>query len=129
MSITLSDLARDTRKIEIEWDGETMGLTYRPGEYTPEMESAFVESLNSNLPGNAFARILSKLIVSWEMLDDGGQEVPHDYETLAQIYTVFLTHVFNAITEDQTSAREDRKNSGGGSPKRAKSVTARSGTR
>lgn len=128
MAITIGDLTRDVRTIEIEWDGETMQLTYRPGAYTPEVESQFVNQMVSSLPGNAFAEMLAKLIVNWEMLDENGNEIPHDAATLKGIYTAFLTHVFKEISTDMQAAREDRKNFDGGSQRRAKSASARNGT-
>lgn len=129
MPITLSDLRRNERKIEVEWEGETMGLTYCPGAYTPELEALFVKNLRNDLPGNAYAEVLSELIVDWEFLDDEGLEMPHDIETLKRITTAFLTYLFTQITNDMQAAREDRKNSGGGSARRATLGNARSGTR
>lgn len=129
MPINIHDLVSDERTIEVEWLGETFSITYQPSAYTPSAESIFVSSIKGDLPGNAFAKYLATLLVGWEVLDDDGNEIGHDFETLSQMPTDFLSYLFSRITDDMIAGREDRKNSGAGSPKRARSASARNGTR
>jgi hypothetical protein len=129
MSITLSALKSGERSFDFEWEGETAKIIYRPNAYTPAMEQEISEKLEAGLPASSNAAILAEMLVSWEVTDDEGQELGTDYETVSQFPTEFLTNLLMAIGKDQKAAREDRKNLGAGSERKAGSGRARTGTR
>jgi hypothetical protein len=40
MPIRISELRKETRPVDIEWDGETVRVEYRPGAVTAQMQMA-----------------------------------------------------------------------------------------
>lgn len=120
MAIKLKDLSRDSRTVTVAWDGEEANVTYKPSGYTPATEQELNQDMIANLPNVAVAKMLSGLLVSWDVLDDDGAQIPTDYETLSHIQTDFLQAVLSAVTTDQAANREERKNSGGGSLRKGK---------
>jgi hypothetical protein len=129
MPITLMDLHRNTRTAALEYDGETVEVEYRPSEYTPEVEDAMQQARRSGRPAMSRVEVLDKMLISWDVLDEESKPLVPTRELLLSLPTAFLSAVLSAITEDQRVEREDRKNSGGGSGRRANSGNARNGTR
>lgn len=129
MPISLSALKSGERTLLFEYDGESAEVTYRVSSYTPELEQAVAEKLESGLPASSTAVILAELLIDWDVVDENGERLPTDYATVSRFPMDFLTALLTTISEDQRAAREDRKNSGGGSAQRANSGNARRGTR
>lgn len=128
MPIRLSDLQKDERTCTVEYGGETCEVTYRPSGYTPLVESQLQDEAEAGKPGLALAGLLSKILIGWEVMD-GEKKVPTTYNSLVNLPEAFLVAVVNKITDDVQVGREDRKNSGGGSLRRANKENARGGTR
>jgi hypothetical protein len=118
MPISLHDiLTRDTHTITVEWEGETAEIVYRPSRYTPELEDTHFQAIREGVPSVGLARMLAGVLVSWEIVDDNGEPLPTDFETLSRLSTDFLDAVRDAIRADFRVGREDRKNSAAGSPR------------
>jgi hypothetical protein len=128
MPIKLSDLAKDLRTCTVEYEGETAEVTYKPSAYTPQVEDNLQTAMETGRPSNAIARLLDGVVTAWEVLDEEGTEIPPVFENMKTMPSAFLTTVANTITRDMQSERDDRKNSGGGSPRKAKAGRARTGT-
>jgi hypothetical protein len=128
MPIRLKDLERDVRTCTVEYEGENAEVTYRPSAYTPFVEDKLQAAIESNRPSSGVARLLSSVLVGWEVLGEDGEAISTDSETLSALPSAFLFAVINAITEDMGTGREERKNSGGGSPRAASKGTARRGS-
>lgn len=120
MPIRLSDLSRDERTVVLDWDGEQAELVYKPSGYTPAVEQELNADMTANLPNVAIAKMLSGLLKSWDVLDENEKPISTDFETLRKFPTEFLQAALAAVTGDQAASREERKNSGGGSPRKAK---------
>lgn len=129
MAIKISDLMQDERTCEMVFDGETAKITYRPSGYTPTTEDALQKGLETQRPSVGVASLLSELLLEWEVMDDDGQALPINLETLQRLPAGFLYSVMNAIIEDMTGAQEGtRKNSGVGLPQKASTGNARRST-
>ena len=128
MPIQIADLMRDERTCTVEYQGESAKVTYRPGAYTPIVEDAFQTAIETNRPSRGVAEMLAGLLVGWEVLDDDGNEIPVTVKFLVAVSSSFLFAVINAITSDMNAAKEDRKNSAGGSRRAASKGSARRGS-
>jgi hypothetical protein len=119
MAIKLSDLSKDTRTIPVEYEGAEFDITYKPSAYTPETESAMQACFENNRPGNGLAEMLTDLLVWWDVEDEKGKNISPTLETLQKTPVPVLTTISGAITDDLRGERETRKNSGGGSRRKA----------
>lgn len=128
MPIRLTDLQRDEREFEFEFNGETMQVTYQPSAYTPATEDEMQAAFESGRPANGLARILSHVILDWELMD-GEERLPVEIAVLTRLPNEFLVALSNAVVADQQEDRDTLKNSGGGSLRKGKSGNARGGTR
>lgn len=127
MPISLGALKNEERTFTFNYQGETAEITYRVHGYTPFLERKAQESLQEQLPARSIAIALAELLIAWDVVGENGQVLDVSYDTLEQFPFEFLTAVMNAITEDQQVGREDRKNLGAGSRRRAKSANAQTG--
>lgn len=117
MSITLADIERDERTCVVTQDEETAEVVYRPSAYTPAIEDALQTAIETNRPASGVARLLSGLLISWDVLGEDGAPLATTPESLRDIPSAFLFKVINAITADM-GAGDGRKNSGGGSSRK-----------
>ena len=130
MAIRLSDIENDERTCTVVYKEEEMAVTYRPSAYTPAVEMEFRAALAANHSGDAFARLLDGLVVSWELLDEDGAEIEPSYEFMcSNLSNAFLVVVTNAITEDMNSEKDARKNSGAPAQRGARRGKSLSGIR
>lgn len=129
MTITLEALIQDVRKLEIDINGETLNVTYRPSSYTLATEREFKNALHSDMPANALAVVLVDMIEEWDLLDDSGNVIPPETKNLQTIPSWFIVRVSNALMDDMNASREDRKNSGAGSRRQGSLASSRRGGR
>lgn len=90
----LADLQKNERKLEVEFAGETLHITYRPAEVTPAFWDEFSEAKKPAVWA------LSKVGVSWDLLDDNAQPLALTEQELIKLPTPFLRTVLQAILED-----------------------------
>ena len=90
----LSDLVRNERALALEFAGDTLNFSYRPGLVTP----AFSDALGTEKRPLIWA--LSRVVVSWDLVDDAGQPLPLTEQSLTEIPTPFLRSVLHAILDD-----------------------------
>lgn len=128
MPITISDLRREERQVTVVYYEDEFSITYKPGHVTPELEDVLQKAQERDRPAHGLAEVLALLLVEWEVLDADGKMLPIEVEIMDSMPTEFLSTMLLAITEDSRAGREDRKNSGGGSARRAGSAKSRSGT-
>lgn len=107
MAIKLSDLTKQTRTIRVDVGaGEPLEVEYRVQAYTPEIESEIANA--DQRPAGTLARILSKLVVRWSLVDDDSNMYPLDEKSAARLPLSLMLAVFSKIAEDmrpnQTSA-------------------------
>jgi hypothetical protein len=125
----LTHLLQDVRTCTVEYDDESAQVTYRPSAYTPEAEDTYQREIDARRPSGGCADVLSVMLLSWEVLDEDGVEIPIELELLRGMPSAFLFAVMAAIVRDLNTEREDRKNSGDGLRPKASREHARNGTR
>ena len=129
MPINLGALMSGEHSFTFEWEGETAEITYRTAAYTPALEMEVQRLSDANLPANSTAAALASILIDWDVVDEAGERLGVDVETLSRFPSGFLSGLLAAISAEQRAKREDRKNSGGGSARRGSSGNARTGTR
>lgn len=99
MAIKLSDLTKQTRVIQVDIGAsEPLEVEYRIQAYTPEIESEIANA--DQRPAGTLARILSKLVVRWSLVDDYGEMYPLDEKSTAKLPLSLMLEVFTKIAED-----------------------------
>lgn len=99
MPIKLTDLKNRTRKIQVEFQGETLEVEYRINVVTPEflhrLDTLAKENITDNLPYQ-----ICEAVERWDLVDDDGEELAPTMELLRSLSTEFLTTVIRAIQND-----------------------------
>jgi CBS domain-containing protein len=136
MPISLSDLVLDERTLPVvvgkdpeTGDDLTVMITYRPSGLTPVLESNSA-NLSARLGlGPGVATLLSGMLTEWDIINAEGETIPTTYEGMSIIPDKVLFKIRDAIILDLRQDKETLKNSDGGSHRKGKSGSARSGTR
>lgn len=102
MPIKLSDLAAQTRQIDVAFGGETAQVVYRPNAVTPE----FVARVGKGLP---LLDAVCALVESWDVLAYDGAPVEVSAANLANVPMQFLQAVFNTIYLDAASPKAPKR--------------------
>jgi hypothetical protein len=125
MPIQIAELLNDERTITVTIGGQEGKVTYRPGAMTPELEMVLSDGRGAP---EAVAEVISALLIEWDVLDENGDSYPTDSDSLMTLPSELLAETFRAISMDMVDRREERKNSGGGSPREASKAKRRNGT-
>ncbi|KPL70119.1 hypothetical protein ADN00_18940 [Ornatilinea apprima] len=128
MSIRISDLVQEERTITIMVGDEELSVTYRPKAYTPLVEDQMQSLMESNRPGNGLAQMLSHILINWDVVDENNKPIETTFENIRKFPVALLTLITQEINKDNRAGDEDRKNSGGGSRRGAKSDSVRTGS-
>lgn len=96
----LSDLRANVRRLDVDYFGSTVSITYRPGELTPETEDALREAREQNRTTDALIELMVRALVGWDVTDDDGEPLPIAAETLRPFPTALLLHIMAAIQDD-----------------------------
>lgn len=123
MPIEIEDLLKDERTITVEIGGQEGQVVYRPSAMTPELEMM----LNRTSAVEGVSTVLSELLIDWDVTING-EKAPFDYDTLIELPSDVVAGVFRAINDDMADRREERKNSGAGSPREASKAKRRGGS-
>lgn len=100
MAIKLSDLTEQTRVTQVDIGAsEPLEVEYRIQAYTPEIESEIANNADQR-PAGTLARILSKLVVRWSLVDDYGEMYLLDEKSTAKLPLSLMLAVFTKIAED-----------------------------
>lgn len=129
MPVRLSDLVSDTRDLAIKIAGETLNVTYRPSAYTPELEDATQGNFERNRSSGAAAAMLAGLLVEWDLVDDDGEVIEIEVESLRTVPAEVLFAILAEIIDDLQIGKETVKNSGARSSRRVRRASSLGGTR
>jgi len=115
--ISITDLTARRRTIDVQLPVElgVMTVTYRP--YNAAIEKKWLETSVLDIGRvEKLAIQLADILLSWDV-ENNGQTVPPNKETLVQFDAQVLNAIFNAIIADMTpqAPKELRVNSGDGS--------------
>ena len=121
MPIRLSDLAKATRPVSFQYEGETCNIEYRPfaittqmqlaaasiamlGKEQAETDDADIQRARGVAQAEAVTDALGDyldamvaLIASWDVLDDHGVPLPIDRATMALLSLNFIYAMFGAV--------------------------------
>ncbi len=101
MPLTLGALKRNLRTLgPLDYAGEKVTFSYRPGEVTPALGSEMEEDKRP------LVMALLRALVTWDVMEDDGKtplELKED--VLIQLPTHFLNFVMNAIYKDTVEGK------------------------
>lgn len=134
MPISLAKVRDRTVKASLVLESEalfgdekpTLVVEYRPSVLTPAFESE-LRQYGENSDG--WAKLVSKLVSSWDFLGEDGQPVPLTFESLREVPGPFLTVVVAAIRGHLSPNLTTGGNSGDGSSPEGSSDSSPTTTR
>ena len=97
MSIKLSDILNDERKITIPYKGEKINITYKP--------SAFCEANRKKVGEYTFLDsylcfMLNEAIIEWDILDDDGNPVPVTSDIFDVLGDGSIIYIYDTLRAD-----------------------------
>lgn len=102
MPISMVALQKKTVRVDLEYDGESFWVDYRP--HAISEETLALEREWRSETGNAkLAEILSQLVVGWDILADANDKKPLEVRADVILETLpfnFLTFVYTALVRD-----------------------------
>lgn len=90
-----------------------MTVSYRPGALTPAEQDRIMDLMEKNRQGPAFAKIISRLVASWDLTGDDDQPYPVTEESLRDLPMDFLANVLNTLMDAQRPNEVKPKTSAG----------------
>lgn len=101
MAVTLSTMKARTKLLTVEWDGETVDVSYFPNVVTPELlERVTTAAESDNL--DVLGVMLEPVLDWWDILEEeGGPRLSTDADTIKRIPMSFLNRLQEAIQEAQ----------------------------
>jgi hypothetical protein len=85
----LSELQKKTRNIEVEYQGETVAITYLVNVVTPGFLSDEPDLVEQ----------VKRAVVEWDVLNDDGEKLPPK-EVAGEMPLAFLKLVLEAVIDD-----------------------------
>ena len=114
MPLDISALAAKKRTIPVQWDGETIEITYKTAGVNPAYQS-MLQKMDSKKADQAtqWEAVLG-VLSSWDIVEDG-KPAPITKETFAKLPTSLLVAITNALIEDTNPNPKSGKPSAAGS--------------
>lgn len=110
MPVKLHNLTEDSREVVVEYGGEECKVTYRPSAFTPNAEEQLrAASKGEGGESAVLVSLLSQMLVSWEVLDDSGEPIGTDIDTIKSLPYVFIGAVFEAVSKDVGPGKARRR--------------------
>ena len=103
MSMKLSEVRAKVKVVTVNWADETVDVGFHPAAVTPELVDKVQQQAATIEGGGAGATIggmLEPMLDWWDVLDDDGQRIPTDAETIAALPIAFLMAVLETVQED-----------------------------
>lgn len=94
MAIKLAELRNNAKTIPVTFGDETLNVTYKVNDITPDFLLKMADAPNRRV------FIINKLVTSWELVGDDGQECPRDEATLSTLPISFLDTLGGAMLSD-----------------------------
>jgi hypothetical protein len=87
--------------VTVEFDGERGDVWYRPWIITPRVMRELRDTTDEEQDN--IGRIMNQIerfVHEWDVLDEDGQRLPVNTETMAELPNPFLVAVLNAVVSD-----------------------------
>lgn len=96
MAMKLKDRRKVTKTVAVEYEGETVDVTYWPAKITNQTNTDARDA-----DASAFnAEWISRVVAKWDVIDEDGGEFPPTVENARQLESLFLVAVITAIYGD-----------------------------
>jgi hypothetical protein len=94
-------LSGQTKDVKVEWEGETVLVTFDPNTYTPALEAEVFSQIDAVRGGESavLVDLLCRLLTSWDIVDKG-EPFPIDPEHVSSLPVGFLLTVFFAVGKE-----------------------------
>lgn len=93
--------SKEPKPFKVEFQGEHIEGTYRSDIYTAKLERELFEMSASPLQqGQSLCKLASKLIVSWDVMNDDGSVFEPTEENLSTLPVTFVSEVVKTIGDD-----------------------------
>jgi hypothetical protein len=105
--LKLTELTKKTRKIVVEYLGETAEVEYKLAAITP----GFLIALKGLDTLDSIIQQVGQTVIRWDVTDENGREIPATDEAIRkeEIPVGFLTEVLSAIAADMDAWSEQEK--------------------
>lgn len=114
MGVSLNKLRAKTAPVEVDVDGETLKIAYRPSAYTPNFLDNLMNARDSGKPSDALVASTLELIANWDLKEDEKDKEPIEIteEILRGIPISMIRDISEAIAEDISVPKSTKKPSG-----------------
>lgn len=113
MPINVNELKSNKRTVVVPYlDSDTVKVTYQPSVLTPVAEAEYVAAAREGDNG-PMLKMLSELILEWDVMESKEKPLPHTPDVLAQLPSALMTAIMTAIQEDMAPNRQRGRSSFG----------------
>ncbi len=112
MPVSLDQVMNQEAKTDLKVGEETLEITYNPSNWTPEFESTLKVSDDNPFASVLYARMVSKIVTRWDLMEASGKPVKLTEERLSKLPVRFLADVVGALTEHMSPKKKPSANSG-----------------
>jgi hypothetical protein len=128
MPIKISDLVRDRRRLDLEWEGMSFFVEYAPSRMTGRTLDMAMAAASAGGTSNEMevlekvaAPFLADVIISWDLSVDDGTVYPITEDNIRALPFLFQLNVMVAINRDQAHGVEDERDPFPSSPSESSS--------
>lgn len=102
MPIRLSELAAKSRTIEVDFEGESIRVTYTPAKLTMATQARIQEAMKlpADQSNGELAAVLTDAVTGWDVLGDDGAQLPVTGETVRALPLRFVGALALALFND-----------------------------
>lgn len=105
----------DRRTVEVQFDDDTLSVTYRPSAYNENVVNHLIEMSNKGKSVEAQANVLSWIIVEWDATMDGKPLEP-SADAFRRLGPHFANPIYDAIWADCLPENYDAVKGSGQNP-------------
>jgi|GEM_PF-4590032 len=113
MPLSLSNLRNNTRNLKIRFENVEgdLNLVIYPHRYTPELQKRWEDSA-TDTNYDEMAGVLGEIIDEWDLLDDNGETLPIDGDTVILLGLSVILAMFEKIGEAINPQAKSRRRNG-----------------
>ena len=106
--IRIAELKKKTRKVQVQYDGDTFEVEYRLHAVT----DVFMSKLDAASNGDeSLSRQIEQMVARWEILDESGKEIPVSPEFIREnLSRQIKLAILDAIRNDMSPDKDEVKN-------------------
>ena len=114
----LSEIRAETKSLVVPFGAGDLKVVYRPNAYTADVADQMATTLqeaqrpdgNPRQATSAFIEMVTGLLVSWDLEDDGGEVIPIDVDRLrAEVPMPVFGRIFTELQKDMNPGEAARR--------------------